>query len=213
MGKITAKDIHSSFWKCRDFELSHLWQRSIFLTTFLVLSFTGYGCVTTKLFDLYLNNSLPLYLEVVNMSSFGLSIIGIMLSILWILMGKGSKAWFERYENAISAMETNPTYAEEDIVPIAGFSYENIEGYEKPEVVNCILSSKGGAYSPSKINIVIGQIVMFIWIVLAVVHLILLYKLSCLCFWGTLCLGGMIIAVFGKLIMNTRWVASRTINQ
>ena len=28
--KISIKEIHETFWRCRDFELSHLWQRSIF---------------------------------------------------------------------------------------------------------------------------------------------------------------------------------------
>lgn len=27
--KISIKEIHETFWRCRDFELSHLWQRSI----------------------------------------------------------------------------------------------------------------------------------------------------------------------------------------
>lgn len=32
-------------WKGRDFELSHLWQRSIFITTFIILVYTGYGAI------------------------------------------------------------------------------------------------------------------------------------------------------------------------
>ena len=41
--KISIKEIHEKLWRCRDFELSHLWQRSIFLSAFLILCFTGYG--------------------------------------------------------------------------------------------------------------------------------------------------------------------------
>ncbi|WP_300232445.1 hypothetical protein [uncultured Alistipes sp.] len=41
--KISIKEIHETLWRCRDFELSHLWQRSIFLSAFLILCFTGYG--------------------------------------------------------------------------------------------------------------------------------------------------------------------------
>lgn len=37
--KISIKEIHETFWRCRDFELSHLWQRSIFLSAFLILCF------------------------------------------------------------------------------------------------------------------------------------------------------------------------------
>jgi len=67
--KIRLKDVYESLWKCRDFELLHLWQRSIVLTLFLVMCF-----------------------------------IGVIFSCLWIMMGKGSKAWYEIYENAITAI-------------------------------------------------------------------------------------------------------------
>lgn len=48
MEKINPKDIYQSLWRCRDFELSHLWQRSIFLTAFLVMCFTGYTALVVK---------------------------------------------------------------------------------------------------------------------------------------------------------------------
>ena len=41
--KISIKEIHETLWRCRDFVLSHLWQRSTFLSAFLILCFTGYG--------------------------------------------------------------------------------------------------------------------------------------------------------------------------
>ena len=50
--KISIKEIHETLWRCRDFELSHLWQRSIFLSAFLILCFTvyggGYSCLCMK---------------------------------------------------------------------------------------------------------------------------------------------------------------------
>lgn len=39
---ITKKNVHALLWKGRNFELTNLWQRSIFLATFLVLIFTAY---------------------------------------------------------------------------------------------------------------------------------------------------------------------------
>lgn len=172
--KITAKDIRDSLWRCRDFELSHLWQRSIFLTTILLLCFTGYGVVTMKLFDsieyivgpsAYILNNIALVLCLVN----------IVFSCLWIMMAKGSKAWYERYERAIDAFDYNDEYVndeviktgvkeyEKDVRPIGGFQYTNLKDYDKPEIKDCIFSCKGGAYSPSKINIAIGQIAFVIW--------------------------------------------------
>ena len=36
--KISIKEIHETLWRCRDFELSHLWQRSIFLSAVPILN-------------------------------------------------------------------------------------------------------------------------------------------------------------------------------
>jgi len=49
--KISIKEIHETFWRCRDFELSHLWQRSIFLSAFLILCFTGYGSLLITMLE------------------------------------------------------------------------------------------------------------------------------------------------------------------
>lgn len=113
--KITTKDIRDSLWRCRDFELSHLWQRSIFLTTILLLCFTGYGVVTMKLFDnieyvvgssAYTLNNIALVLCLVN----------IVFSCFWIMMAKGSKAWYERYERAIDAFDYNDKYVNDEVI-------------------------------------------------------------------------------------------------
>ena len=47
--RLTAKDIRDSLWHCRDFELSHLWQRSMFLIAIIVLSYGAYGAVVIEL--------------------------------------------------------------------------------------------------------------------------------------------------------------------
>ncbi len=41
--KFTTKDLYAELFHCRDFELQHLWQRSIFLAGFMVALFTLYG--------------------------------------------------------------------------------------------------------------------------------------------------------------------------
>ena len=97
--KISIKEIHETLWRCRDFELSHLWQRSIFLSAFLILCFTGYGSLLMLMFEK------PNLIEYANLLAYAIGILGLVFSCLWIMMGKGSKAWYERYENAISAFE------------------------------------------------------------------------------------------------------------
>ncbi len=44
-----------------------------------------------------------------NLLAFSIGVIGIIFSCLWIMMGKGSKAWYERYENAIVLLRENPS--------------------------------------------------------------------------------------------------------
>lgn len=174
--KITTKDIRDSLWRCRDFELSHLWQRSIFLTTILVLCFTGYGVVTIKLFDnvecvvsssTYILNNIALVLCLVN----------IIFSSLWIMMAKGSKAWYERYEHAIDAFECDESLVNKEVLnlgirksPIGGFQYQFLKEYDATDINDCIFKCQGGAYSPSKINIAIGQISFVIWCSAFIVH-------------------------------------------
>ena len=40
--RVSRKDLHEKLWESRSFEINHLWQRSIFLATFIVALFTLY---------------------------------------------------------------------------------------------------------------------------------------------------------------------------
>lgn len=162
--KISIKEIHETFWRCRDFELSHLWQRSIFLSAFLILCFTGYGSLLITMLE---KASLFAY---ANLLAFSIGVIGIIFSCLWIMMGKGSKAWYERYENAICAFERKSQYMTPKASHIGGFHYQNIQGYELPQIQKSFFKGNGGAYSPSKINIAIGQITLCLWSIIVLFH-------------------------------------------
>ena len=96
-------------WQCRDFELSHLWQRSIFLTAFLILIYSGYGIYIQQLLkpiitssgDIKWITSKPIH----HIIALGMCTMGATLSALWIMMAKGSKFWYECYENKICEIE------------------------------------------------------------------------------------------------------------
>ena len=47
--QVSLKELREEFYKIRKFEIQNLWQRSIFLATFIVLLFTGYGAFFEKL--------------------------------------------------------------------------------------------------------------------------------------------------------------------
>ena len=170
--KIQPKDIYESLWRCRDFELSHLWQRSVFLTAFLLLAYTGYGVLMLHIMTAELG---MLQLRVLLCVGLFILLVGMLLSLLWIMMAKGSKAWYEVYEHAIYEIEHNPDYASEIVVdkmPEDGVIHGEVIGDGKPN--DSLWSVNAGAYSPSKINIVIGQLSYAIFLSVYVAQTILM---------------------------------------
>src|SRR5690606_14879068 len=81
-------------------------------------------------------------------------------------MAKGSKAWYEAYENAIQEMElkVDKSYSEVRNSIRLKFAQKN----------DCLFSAKAGGYSPAKINIALGQVSLVLWIVVFFVHFIIL---------------------------------------
>ncbi len=171
--KITTKDIYNTFWRCRDFELTNLWQRSIFLTTFLVLCFTGYGSIFFELLD-SIDNLENNFVQKIGVSVIGyiITLIGIVLSIMWIKMAKGSKAWYEVYEKAIFAIEKDEKYATKKATQFGGFSYYELDQFESIDINNSLLSSMAGQFSVSRINIGLGQLFLILWTVINLIHVI-----------------------------------------
>jgi len=98
--KVTLKEVRETFYHLRDFEISNLWQRSVFLTAFLVLLFTVYGYVVSGMLK-YECKSILVSSEI----CCGISLAGLAFSIIWIMMAKGSKAWYEIYERRICDIE------------------------------------------------------------------------------------------------------------
>lgn len=159
--QLSAKELRNDFYKCRDFELSNLWQRSIFLSVFLVLCFTGYGFVLVKMTELEENHILAL--PILNIIAIIIGILSLLFSILWIMMGKGSKAWYEVYEAAICDIDKKEVLNIED-------DYRMGELPIKRDLDHNIFTNKGGGFSVSKINIAIGQICFWIWSIVILFH-------------------------------------------
>lgn len=155
--KIEPKDIYATLWNCRDFELSHLWQRSVFLTAFLLLVYTGYGALMVNI--LTTSNINSLNSKILLFVGLAILLLGMLLSQLWIMMAKGSKAWYEVYEHAIYEIEHSSDYSSTIVTNKMtgdGVIHGEVKCDEKPDT--SLLSLKAGAFSPSKINIMIGQI-------------------------------------------------------
>ena len=172
--KIRVRDQYENLWRCRDFELSHLWQRSVFLSAILLLCFTGYGCLLNSYIE---PKEFEQNFKFAAWNAFAVMICvaATWVSALWVMMGKASKLWYERYESAIDAfvkVRKSAFVVDELKTPVlfAGFSYLSTPGYKEPETDNRLFSTKAGHYSPSKINIMIGQLSLIAWVCLLLVH-------------------------------------------
>lgn len=176
---ISLSDIYKGLWKCRDFELSHYWQRAIFLTAFLMACYAGYGafimsCLTAS--------SLKVGFEMGNCIALAMTLVGLFLSLLWLMMAKGSKTWYERYEAAITAFVEkygdDKNVFERDAGKYAGFCSVNMETFKAEPISDWLWKPCGGTYSVSRMNIALGHISVLIWTILMGVHLYVV-KMGC----------------------------------
>ncbi|RKW48185.1 MAG: hypothetical protein D8B41_00320 [Porphyromonas sp.] len=158
--QVSLKEIRETFYKLRDFEISNLWQRSIFLSALLVLFFSSYGFLVSKLFEKEIENAL-----VIHELCCAIALLAIVFSIIWIMMAKSSKAWYEVYERRILDIEQ-----EEDLnIPL---KYQMGEDCTPWSLDSNLLTTKPGRYSVSKLNTLIGIILMITWIMILIMHYI-----------------------------------------
>ena len=172
--KMTLKDIYKEMFHCRDFELQHLWQRSVFLGAFLIAIGSSYGKFINEYFICIKNVEIE---NIVRIHLFGLSLtfIGLVFSILWIMMAKGSKYWYERYEDSINAFYESGVrehlFENDILTEIEGDKIPCANKLRTGNVSDCLIFTKGGKYSVSKINIFIGQFACLIWMICLSIHL------------------------------------------
>lgn len=177
--KIDSLDVYKRLWANRDFELTTFWQRSIFLGTFLTLSYTGYGALCLKLLETKGGEAIW---QVGNLFAIVIACFGIIVSTLWILMAKGSKLWYEWQETAISAfvhdLAPKSTFGADYIQEAAAFkigwtgAFDNRWRDVKKD--KSFLSPNGGPFSVSKITICIGQLSLIGWVLIGISHFVLL---------------------------------------
>ena len=182
---ITLRDIHKILWMCRDFEINHLWQRSIFLAAFMTLLFTGYGVLFSKFYDCFsVSMPSPTALLVLSVASLVLALLGVVFAVFWIMMAKGSKAWYEIYEKSIceieGATEESKTKEGNDVDRYTNEKVNQLRNenllhgllLKRAECDDNIFSTNAGAYSVSRVNIAIGHVSLAFWATLYFVHTI-----------------------------------------
>ncbi len=199
--KLSRKDLYQELWKGRDLELTSLWQRSIFLMSFLVIAFTAY-CGLWVVFFSKEDSSIH-ELLLMNLGFVCISVFGLVASVLWIMMSKGSKYWYEKYEGSISRIiedreldsdelantdrQTESNNGDSVLLMNTIFTeyprYYPRHGYlenialNRNQVNSCLLSTKAGAFSVSKVNIGIGIVTGWLWLLLITLHIFFLWFL------------------------------------
>lgn len=171
--RITSRDIYKTVWKCRDFEISTLWQRSAMLGAFMVAMYAGYGALLLNAFE---HGCLQKWIQF-NFLAEGMCCFGMLFSALWIMMLKGSKGWYERCEAALSgfrAEKQEGVFADDDVREDAAFgifwSSATERELNKSESNENLFSTSGGSFSVSRVAIMLGQISLAGWLVLGVLH-------------------------------------------
>ena len=149
------KKIRKELYQLRTFEIQNLWQRSIFLVTFIVILLTGYGYLIEKLlfeYDKWATDN-GLRLMIAHAVCATLAFLGSIFSVIWIMMAKGSKAWYEIHEKRIRKLELELNMEDKyRMRPASPWSLDNT-----------LFSREPGAYSVSRINILLGQILLVAW--------------------------------------------------
>lgn len=112
---------------------------------------------------------------VVNEIACAAALLGMSFAVIWIMMAKGSKAWYEVYERYIFEIEREET----DGLKIP--ERYRLGALCRPWEMNSnLFSKKAGRYSPSRLNITIGTVLMTAWFVIFLLH----YIASIVCYIG-----------------------------
>jgi hypothetical protein len=143
--KSLLKEAYNKAWEIRNFEIDKLWSRVAYFWGFIALIFGGYITIVTgehhqKAEEL----NLDLYLI----------LLGIIFSIAWLFVIRGSKRWQENWEAHIDKLEDT----------ISGPLYKTIYCTHNP------------FYSVSKINEILACVIIVVWIWLFIQHSITKYK-------------------------------------
>ena len=106
--------------------------------------------------------------NVFNLLAVGMGCFGMLFSTLWILMAKGSKAWYEQYEAALKYFQKEnrdlfeKKSAGDLILSYLDFNNPKIQDERAPVDVS-LFTQRAGRFSVSKIPIVMGQVSLIGW--------------------------------------------------
>ncbi len=198
-----AMKIYERLCHCRDMEIELVWKRAVFMTAFLIACFAGYGGLIVAGLSRHFTST-AFYFVIA--SGCFVATLGFAVSILWIMMSKGSKAWYEHYEQALVAYSRKVFVG--DYVEMFAHNWKSISGIERDKMSNCLCSVKGGRFSVSKISILIGILSAIAWIIITVSHIALIIAFGDKS-WSFPCVASFISIAISVISMVVVSVASR----
>lgn len=143
------KSAHSIALDVRKFEIELYWKRATYFWTFIAAALAGFGAIQAS----------NAQMSVVNDLSVFLSCLGIVFSIGWFCVNRGSKYWQENWENHLDMLE------DKECGPIYKVVLSRPKPAGKLENLEHILNGPS-PISVSKINQLISLYVCMLWIFL-----------------------------------------------
>ena len=152
-----------------DTEIQLFWQRSVFVSAFLVLILTGYGALLIKIVELHSIKNIPMLLSdsLFNSLASVISTMGIIVSYIWL---RGAKGTYEAVESRIydpkqGLIDKMKDYAKDSKLDLRSEFYKTED----------VFKLDSGPYSPSKLNIIFVFFFLVLFSMLLTLHLIALF--------------------------------------
>jgi hypothetical protein len=132
----------------RKFEIEMYWKRAAYFWTLIGASFAAYGVVQSASMQPDPKSDLTILV----------SCLGLVFSVGWFCVNRGSKQWQENWENHVDMLEDE----------VMGPLYKTVLKRRKAlgwKIIGEIMAGPG-PYSVSRINQIISLFVTFLWIIL-----------------------------------------------
>lgn len=133
----------------RKFEIDLYWKRATYFWTFIGATFAGY--ITLQSSSIKSDNNILLLI----------TCLGMIFSLSWLCVNKGSKFWQENWENHVDLLEdsnTGPLY--KTVIS------NKLESSNQEKLKSFFVGSH--AYSVSKINQIISLYITILWFILII---------------------------------------------
>ena len=155
-----AYRVRDTFYEQYRHELDRLWHNSLFLWGFDSLLFTAYGAVIiawakNEIKSPFISNALVS----------AIAFFGLLVTLVWILLSKGSRMWQEWNENRIQRLESDRRFFNLPREYAMGGTTHRLDSID-----DSLLTTDSGRFSPGRISIILPQIIWCIWFVILVIH-------------------------------------------